>query len=488
MFAKYKDAIRRVTGDYLYTIIAVSFALNLLALDYILLSQATTFRIMAAQNTLFYNASTILLSIITAILFGVSSAMVVYILKRRKSVKESAPSTFFGTVFAAVASGCPVCGAWLLPLLGIAGSLAAFPLQGLEIRLLAIGLLIFSIAQSTNIILGLCKDSKKHVQTSVIVIVAFIVALLLLPNLPSQFKVRFQLSGVSVPTVTAGADVNAIYDQVNPREGYAISARYGNIGYQLVQAGVIDFDRFSLLYERSGTPLTKAQLKIFSEEGSDENILINRENSYFLLNLFWAFGLGNDNPILTEGQITQYGNASIGDFASTGGWTIATKPLEAYYSKLPMAPLNDEQQARLLAVAENTYRPCCGNSTAFPDCNHGMALLGVLELMAYNNATEEEMFEAAKYFSAFWFPQQAVDVATLFMVTEGKAFKDIDGSMFLSEQFFSGRGWSQVRGWLESNVQGGVESQTPNGGGCGVESGAPVQKQVIPQGGGGCGV
>ena len=32
-------------------------------------------------------------------------------------------------------------------------------------------------------------------------------------------------------------------------------------------------------------------------------------------------------------------------------------------------------------IAGNIYRPCCGNSTAFPDCNHGMAMLGLIELM-----------------------------------------------------------------------------------------------------------
>ena len=29
-------------------------------------------------------------------------------------------------------------------------------------------------------------------------------------------------------------------------------------------------------------------------------------------------------------------------------------------------------------IAKGIYRPCCNNSTYFPDCNHGMAMLGLL--------------------------------------------------------------------------------------------------------------
>ena len=76
-------------------------------------------------------------------------------------------------------------------------------------------------------------------------------------------------------------------------------------------------------------------------------------------------------------------------YASTGGWTLAAKPIMEVFASLPLIKLTAEQQERLQKVAEATYRPCCGNSTAFPDCNHGMAMLGMLELMAANDASEE---------------------------------------------------------------------------------------------------
>ncbi len=493
-------AVQTSFKDIIYKILGVSFLLNFLALDYIILNQSTTIRILSGQNTAFYNWTTLGLSVVTAVLFAVSAVMLVFIIKQRQgNAKEAAPTSVFGTFFGAIASGCPVCGAWLLPLFGIAGSLAVFPFQGLEIKVLAIVLLTISIFQSTNVILGICKPGNKirRLIITVLVILAIVSLLFVLPRLPAQYKFKFQQSGVSAPTVdqiNLARDIETLFDQVNPREGFAINASYSNIGYRLVEDGVIDLDKFKAVYERAGTPLSEQQLKVFSADGLDEPIVINRQNSYFLLNLFWAFGLANENPILTEGKITQYGDVEIGSFASTGGWTIATKPLAEYFAKSDLAPLNEEQQAMLQNVAENTYRPCCGNSTAFPDCNHGMALLGVLELIAANGADEDEMFEAAKYFSAFWFPSQALDVATFFKVTDNLDFADVDPRVFVSRDLFSGRGWSALKGWLERNVGGGTQQAVPGGGGCGVESGAPRQTapqqspQIRPQGGGGCGV
>ncbi len=494
-------AVRATFASGIYKVFGLSLFLNFLALDYIILSQATTLRVLFNQNTGFYVWSVIILSIITAVLFAIAVAMTVKIFEQKRAGKSSAVAgSGAGTFFGALASGCPVCGAWLLPLFGIAGSLAAFPLQGLDIKILAILMLIFAIYQSTNSVLGICseKEAKKNLIFSAVAIILFILALFILTNLPNSMKVQFQKSGIKAPTeqeLNLKADLKNLYNQVNPKEGYELKVNYGNIGYQLVQGGAIDFEQFKAVYDRAGQPLTEEQLKIFSKEGLNKKIKIDRKNSYFLLNLFWAFGLANENKILTEGEIVKYGDGQVGNFASTGGWTIASKPLEEFMAKLKLAPLNDEQQKLLEKVASSVYRPCCGNSTAFPDCNHGMALLGVLELLASQGATEEELYEASKYFSAFWFPNQMMDVATYFLLVEKQNFDQVDAKTAVSERFFSGRGWSGLKAWLEQNLGGGqTEAPAGGGGGCGVESGAPAQAQSVtapqikPAGGGGCGV
>ena len=152
-----RQAFATTFTERVYGAVAISFTVNLLALDYILLSQSTSFRIMAAQNTAAFNWTLVALSVVTAVLFGLSLAMLLRIFSLRQAGTEATPSTLTGTLVAAVASGCPVCGAWLLPLFGIAGSLAVFPFQGLELRVLAILLLGYSILRSADVINGTCR-------------------------------------------------------------------------------------------------------------------------------------------------------------------------------------------------------------------------------------------------------------------------------------------------------------------------------------------
>src|SRR3989338_2228742 len=124
-----------------------------------------------------------------------------------------------------------------------------------------------------------------------------------------------------------------------------------------------------------------------------------------MLNMFWAFGLANKNPILESGPMmdTQYGGA--GNFASTGGWTLAKGDAMDHYSMHPLVTLTPEQQKIVDEVSKNIYRPCCGNSTYFPDCNHGMAMLGILELGASQGQSKQELYATAKSVNDVWFPK-----------------------------------------------------------------------------------
>jgi hypothetical protein len=268
------------------------------------------------------------------------------------------------------------------------------------------------------------------------------------------------------PVVNDNQDELAeISRQINPPEGYSLPVTYGNIGPQLLEAGAIDYDQFVQVYQDSGSPLTEKQLTILTS-GSDEPIVINNQNAYFLLNFFWALGLTNQNELLTEGPMTQYGEGEVGRFASTGGWTISTQPLAEIYSSTPIVTLTEEQQERVFQVSSTVYRPCCNNPTHFPDCNHGMAMLGMLELMASQDASIEEMYRAAKYFNAFWFPQQTFEIALYFQASEGLSFSEIDAEQMVGYDYSSATGFTKVHDWLESY---GLLEQTPGGGsGCGV--------------------
>jgi hypothetical protein len=261
-------------------------------------------------------------------------------------------------------------------------------------------------------------------------------------------------------------EMSALFDQVNPPDGYELPFQYGDFAPRLVAAGVIDYAGFVKLYQEIGSPLTDQQIAILTK-GNDTPVVINNENQHFLLNLFWALGLANQNKILTEGPMIRNGKDKVVNFASTGGWTLATAPVADLYASQPIVSLTNEQQKRLEGVTAGVYRPCCDNPTHFPDCNHGMAMLGLLELMASQGASVAEMFESAKYVNAFWFPKQALELAVLFKTAKNVDFAQVDGSQVVGQQLFSGSGFRSVHQWL---VQNGNLDQVPDGGGsCGVK-------------------
>lgn len=243
-------------------------------------------------------------------------------------------------------------------------------------------------------------------------------------------------------------------------DSYTIPVSFGDIGPQLLAAGAIDYDRFVQLYAEAGQPLTGQQLDILTQ-GSDAPVVLDSENAYFLLNFLWALGLTNANPLLTEGPMMQDGAERAGNFASTGGWTLGVKPPMVLYASTPILKLTPEQQARLEEVAQAVYRPCCNNPTAFPDCNHGMAMLALLELMAAQDATVDEMFMAAKYANAFWFPRQTLEVTAFFKNARGLDFDQVDAQEFVGVDFFSGTGFQAVHQWLAEN---NLLDQLPNSG------------------------
>ncbi len=95
-----------------------------------------------------------------------------------------------------------------------------------------------------------------------------------------------------------------------------------------------------------------------------------------------------------------------------------------------------------------------------------MAMLGLLELMAAQDATIDEMFTTAKQVNAFWYPQQSLELTIAFKATKGTDFAAIDARQLTSAQFSSGSGFQAVHQWLSKN---GFLRQGPGGGNnCGV--------------------
>ena len=95
----------------------------------------------------FYITTSIGLTIVISALAGINFAMMAFKIKRMKmmnSVKTNS-SAMLGGVFAAFTPGCPACTAPLAVVLGAVGGLSLFPMQGLELKFISVGVLIFSI-------------------------------------------------------------------------------------------------------------------------------------------------------------------------------------------------------------------------------------------------------------------------------------------------------------------------------------------------------
>jgi hypothetical protein len=93
-----------------------------------------------------YMATSITLTAIVAVLAGINIALVAYNIKtqRNKNMKNGT-SAILGGALTAFTPGCPACTTSLSAVLGIVGGLTIFPLQGLELKIVSIGALTFSI-------------------------------------------------------------------------------------------------------------------------------------------------------------------------------------------------------------------------------------------------------------------------------------------------------------------------------------------------------
>lgn len=273
------------------------------------------------------------------------------------------------------------------------------------------------------------------------------------------FAILFTASLFFQDSQDSSIDENLI-ETVLPEEGVELPIKWGDLGKKLVETGVIDKKKFMALYEkREG--LDKEAQRLLERKILNSKIVLTSKNANILLNLLWAFGLSNKNPILEQGPMVdkKYGG-DPSRFASIGGWTLAQGNAIDHYSKHSFITLNTQQQLLVERVAKNIFRPCCANPTYFPDCNHGMAMLGLLELMAYNGVDEEKMYSIALKVNSYWFPQAYITIAKYFK-NKGIKWSDVNPKLVLGKSFSSILGYQRILSEVKP-----VESRI--GGSCGV--------------------
>ncbi|MBU2051666.1 hypothetical protein KKH13_00485 [Patescibacteria group bacterium] len=252
--------------------------------------------------------------------------------------------------------------------------------------------------------------------------------------------------------------VKEAQSKVLPAEGYTTKLKWGGLVKKLVEVGAIDPTKYQEIYK---SKTNGAEQLALLETDSDQPIMINENSAYFLVNTLWALGLTQKSQVLDKGPMRTSGT-DTGNFASTGGWTLGTKAAMELYSSEELISLTEEQQELVQKIAANVYRPCCGNSVAFPDCNHGMAALGYIELAVANGLSEEQIYKDLLAFNSFWFPSTYVEMAVYFQQQEGKSWDQVDAQKALSYDYSSAAGAQKVSQAVQ-NVPG-LKSQ---GGSCG---------------------
>lgn len=318
---------------------------------------------------------------------------------------------------------------------------------------------------------------KDYLYSGSIILSAIIIASALIYT--STPKSTNQQANIKSNTRASSAEQTKLQQQVLPSEGVTLPVVWGNLGAKLVSAGVIDADKLKAVYEQRGTFTDEYKALLFGDKNG--NLKITSANSGYLLNLLWALGLGNKNTILETGEMVDPVYGGAGNFAATGGWTIAKgKPMD-HYSKHVFFSLTPEQQTLVDKVSRGIYRPCCGNSTHFPDCNHGMAMLGLLELMASQGVSETDMWKTALTVNSYWFPNNYLTIA-IYMESKGTSWNKVNPQEILGANYSSSRGFANIASQVTQ------PQQQSGGSGCGVDAGAPATAPQQPQQQGGCGI
>ena len=106
----------------------------------------TDYELIVGNFNQIYANSQVIAQVILSILFGINVSILYYKLKTVSSLKAKEYGTAAtGSILGIIVSGCPSCGVTLASYLGLASFFSSFPFFGLEIKVLGILILIYSI-------------------------------------------------------------------------------------------------------------------------------------------------------------------------------------------------------------------------------------------------------------------------------------------------------------------------------------------------------
>ncbi len=446
---------KRVETVLFYSVIGIVFSLSYFLVLYwsLSLDSSITMLIETTKDQPLYLWTYILLTVLAVILFGINISTLVYRWRRfgPPSLKTQGGAGL-GSFVGFIASSCPICGSTVLAALGVIGGVTAFPLAGLELKALSVLLLIFSLwimrrdMRKMNCGEISCPTPKNasFKKTERPWLVGLIGLLLVLFFASYQMLRTEPVIARLLQLDKKDEEIYKLFFKVSakviPPKGFQSKISLKDAVVKIVNEGIIDEKKFIDMYEnRGGLP---NELKEVLSNPSNKPILLTKENANYYINLLWPIGLANYMETNKSSPVNSENGKSLFKFASTGGWTLGReKNGGSYFNKFKIVELTSEEERLVVRVAENTYRPCCGNSTFFQDCNHGSALLGLLQLGASQGLTEEELYREALAFNSFWFTQTYIETALYFKLIKNIDWENVDPKVVMSKDFSSSGGW-----------------------------------------------
>ena len=466
--------------------IGASFGLSLLFYWSLRLNSSIASIINNTYGTPLYFWPYVILTFGTIILFGISISMLAYRWRKFGLPKfKGQAGTGFGSLVGVAASACPVCGSAILSAIGITAGLAAFPLQGLELKALSFGLMALPLWLMRGDLKklecnedGICptpkdasyKEKDEPWLLGLVVLVALLIygAWAMLKTDPALANLLTSGS-ILKPNDNKlyGANVsqtgNKLFDETAAEvlSDFQSKIYLGDSIVKLVENGVIDKDKFEAVYQsRGGLP---EELKNVLTKPSYKPVYLTGENANYYVNLLWPLGLANYISTNNESPIL---GKSLFNFASTGGWNLGKEDNGGvYFNKFKIVELTPVEEALVTKIAQNAYRPCCNNSTFFQDCNHGSALLGLLQLGASQGLTEDELYREALAFNSFWFPHNYIQTALYFKAVKNTDWEKVDPKEVMGKVYSSATGAGLIAAKINEL---GLAPQGRSGGSCGI--------------------
>lgn len=230
--------------------------------------------------------------------------------------------------------------------------------------------------------------------------------------------------------------IEEISEKIAPSAGVYIPVAWGNLLNDLRLIGAVDPLLLNETLSKSQVESLTAEEYSLFYENSTRRIQLNSESKTFLLYVFWAFGLSNNNTIL-DGHAHMLGNQT-----SPVGITK--------YGSVNILKLTPEQQTLVEDVALNSYRPCCNAATIIPDCSHGFAALGFIELLASKEFSREEIFRNLLLFNTYMFTKQYIDIA-LYVEEQDQSWAQVNATQILGYSHSSLEAYLTMKKYLAEN-------------------------------------